>query len=168
MAEVIVEKNSFIIPSEDSSKEVSFTNTTLKIDVNDNKDHRVATTYSHPQAKYVKGKIDDEYVFDKNTTQNNPIYCDTETYNGCIGDCVSCTTCVSDCNAHCFDKCVDCNTCQTCDSCQSVCQTSGYGPYVVSSTGKYYYKCNTFCMNCNNSVYGCNSCYTGTHIRGEK
>lgn len=167
MAEVIVEKNSFIIPSEDSSKEVSFTNTTLKIDVNDNKDHRVATTYSHPQAKYVKGKIDDEYVFDKNTTQNNPIYCDTETYNGCIGDCVSCTTCVSDCNAHCFDKCVDCNTCQTCDSCQSVCQTSSYGPYAVSN-GKYYYKCNTFCMNCNNSIYGCTSCYTGTHIRGEK
>lgn len=191
MAETIVEKDSFIIPSGNSSKEVSFTSTTLKIDVNDNKDHKVATTYSHPKANYVKGKPDEEYIFDKNYTQNNPIYCNTGTYSGCIGNCVSCTTCVSACNANCFDRCVDCNTCQTCNSCQTECQTHGYG-YIgnkdtngrevykvvassecynntsISTRYDHYYKCAKPCMQCNTSTHSCSTCYTGTYINGGK
>lgn len=165
MAEV--KKNNFTIPSDDKGeKTVSVNGSTLQVDVKDNQTHKVANTVSHPKAKYVNAHPDDEYIFDKGGSNNNPIYCNENVFNGCIGDCVTCQVCVSSCNATCYSGCVNCHSCNSCVSCQTVCQTSGYSPY---STQNYreYYKCHNYCMTCNNAVYGCSTCYTGTYVKGE-
>lgn len=151
----------------------------------------VATTYSHPDAVFINAFQDEDYIFDDETTKGNPLYCEN-LFEGCVGQCVSCQTCV-DCQTDCYDSCVSCNSCQNCVDCQTGCQTRGYGyagnlnsfgamvpkeevigydTYCRDGLTKlirrekwtWTFKCDESCMQCNNESYSCNTCYTGEHI----
>ena len=129
----------------------------------------VATTFTHPNVtSQFKSKPDTSYIFDKSSTNSNPLYCDS-TYAGC-GQCVACQNCDSGCQTSC-QGCDGCNACQTCFSCQAKCQTQGYSwtLYTEKITA-----CSS-CVTCATCVGGytkpyvtdcnpCNSCYTTEQV----
>ena len=125
----------------------------------------VATTYTHPKAIGYNATADLDYIFDKDGTNNHPLYC-VSNYEGC-GKCVSCQTCDGGCQTAC-QNCDICDSCQTCVSCQTICQTSGYSKQ--EARVRVQNSCSTSCQGCNTCVggyrliykadcYHCDGCY---------
>ena len=162
--DVVTGLNTGFISSDDTSHDYSNDDSTI------NKlGDLVATTFTHPNVtSQFKSKPDTSYIFDKSSTNSNPLYCDS-TYAGC-GQCVACQNCDSGCQTSC-QGCDGCNACQTCFSCQAKCQTQGYSwtLYTEKITA-----CSS-CVTCATCVGGytksyvtdcnpCNSCYTTEQV----
>lgn len=162
--DVVTGLNTGFISSDDTNHDYSNDDSTI------NKlGDLVATTFTHPNVtSQFKSKPDTSYIFDKSSTNSNPLYCDS-TYAGC-GQCVACQNCDSGCQTSC-QGCDGCNACQTCFSCQAKCQTQGYSwtLYTEKITA-----CSS-CVTCATCVGGytksyvtdcnpCNSCYTTEQV----
>ena len=162
--DVVTGLNTGFISSDDTNHDYSNDDSTI------NKlSDLVATTFTHPNVtSQFKSKPDTSYIFDKSSTNSNPLYCDS-TYAGC-GQCVACQNCDSGCQTSC-QGCDGCNACQTCFSCQSKCQNGEYNwtLYKAKIT-----QCSS-CVECNICVNRytksyvtacnpCNSCYTTEQV----
>lgn len=162
--DVVTGLNTGFISSDDTSHDYSNDDSTI------NKlGDLVATTFTHPNVtSQFKSKPDISYIFDKSSTNSNPLYCDSA-YAGC-GQCVACQNCDAGCQTAC-QGCNGCNNCQSCASCQAKCQTQGYSwtLYTEKITA-----CSS-CVTCATCVGGytkpyvtdcnpCNSCYTTEQV----
>lgn len=162
--DVVTGLNTGFISSDDTSHDYSNDDSTI------NKlGDLVATTFTHPNVtSQFKSKPDISYIFDKSSTNSNPLYCDSA-YAGC-GQCVACQNCDAGCQTAC-QGCNGCNNCQSCVSCQAKCQTQGYSwtLYTEKITA-----CSS-CVTCATCVGGytkpyvtdcnpCNSCYTTEQV----
>lgn len=162
--DVVTGLNTGFISSDDTSHDYSNDDSTI------NKlGDLVATTFTHPNVtSQFKSKPDISYIFDKSSTNSNPLYCDSA-YAGC-GQCVACQNCDSGCQTSC-QGCDGCNACQTCFSCQSKCQN---GEYSWTLYKEKITQCSS-CVECNICVNRytksyvtacnpCNSCYTTEQV----
>lgn len=162
--DVVTGLNTGFISSDDTNHDYSNDDSTI------NKlGDLVATTFTHPNVtSQFKSKPDISYIFDKSSTNSNPLYCDSA-YAGC-GQCVACQNCDAGCQTDC-QGCNGCNNCQSCVSCQAKCQTQGYSwtLYTEKITA-----CSS-CVTCATCVGGytksyvtdcnpCNSCYTTEQV----
>ena len=161
---VVTGLNTGFISSDDTSHDYSNDDSTI------NKlGDLIATTFTHPNVtSQFKSKPDISYIFDKSSTNSNPLYCDSA-YAGC-GQCVACQNCDSGCQTSC-QGCDGCNACQTCFSCQSKCQN---GEYSWTLYKEKITQCSS-CVECNICVNKytksyvtacnpCNSCYTTEQV----
>ena len=162
--DVVTGLNTGFISSDDTSHDYSNDDSTI------NKlGDLVATTFTHPNVtSQFNSKPDISYIFDKSSTNSNPLYCDSA-YAGC-GQCVACQNCDSGCQTSC-QGCDGCNACQTCFSCQSKCQN---GEYSWTLYKEKITQCSS-CVECNICVNKytksyvtacnpCNSCYTTEQV----
>ena len=162
--DVVTGLNTGFISSDDTNHDYSNDDSTI------NKlGDLVATTFTHPNVtSQFKSKPDISYIFDKSSTNSNPLYCDSA-YAGC-GQCVACQNCDSGCQTSC-QGCDGCNACQTCFSCQSKCQN---GEYNWTLYKEKITQCSS-CVECNTCVNKytksyvtacnpCNSCYTTEQV----